>query len=141
MIRNDKGEWVIGFSEYLGYCSGLTAELEALLRGLKVARELGIKKLGIRVDSIVLVGLLTEKRNEHPKYHFLVRQCKQLMDEEGWDVDIKHCFRKTNQVADTLANIGITGRLEMTLYQTPPREIQSILYADNMGFLWPRLVS
>ena len=141
MIRNDKGEWVIGFSEYLGYCSGLTAELEALLRGLKVARELGIKKLGIRVDSIVLVGLLTEKRNEHPKYHFLVRQCKQLMDEEGWDVDIKHCFRETNQVADTLANIGTTGRLEMTLYQTPPREIQSILYADNVGFLWPRLVS
>ena len=138
VIRNDKGEWVIGFSEYLGHCSALTAELKALIRGLKVARELGVQKLGIRVDSSVLVGMLTDQRNEHPKYHFLIQQCKQLLCEEDWEVDITHCFRETNQVADKLANIGTTGRLGVTMYQTMPMEIQAILYADSMGFLWPR---
>ena len=31
VLRNDRGEWVFGFSEYLGHCSSMTAELKALL--------------------------------------------------------------------------------------------------------------
>ena len=138
VIRNDRGEWVIGFSAYLGHCSALTAELKALQRGLSIARQLGITKLEIRVDSKILVDLMTGQRNEQPQYYFLVRQCKQMMCERGWEVCIMHCFRETNQVADKLANIGTTGRLGVAVYQTLPMETQSILYYDSLGFLWPR---
>ena len=119
---------MIEFSEYLGHCSALTAELKALLRGLRVARQMGIQKLEIRVDSSELVGLLTDQRNERPKYHFLVQQCRQMLCEEDWVVDITHCFRETNQVADKLAKMGITGRFRVAMYQAPPMETQSILY-------------
>ena len=138
VLRNDKGEWMVGFSGYLGHCSAMTAELKAVIHGLKVAKEMGVRRLGLRVDSSVLVGMLKELCHGHPEYHFLIQQCKKLLDSTGWEVRITHCVRETNRVADALANIGITGRWGMTTHQDPPREIQSILYADKMGFLWPR---
>jgi len=133
VIRNDRGEWVSGFSEYLGHCSSMTAELKALLRGLKLASRMGITKLEIRVDSKVVVELVSGKRKEQPQYHFLISQCKQMICEGGWEVELMHCFRETNHVADKLANIGTTGRLGVTLYQNPPMEIQSMLYYDSLG--------
>jgi len=27
VIRGEKGEWIVGFSEYLGYCSATKAEI------------------------------------------------------------------------------------------------------------------
>jgi len=137
-IRNDRGEWVMGYSEYLGHCSGLTAELKALLRGLRIAKQMSIKKLEIRVDSKRVVGLMTDQWNDQPNHHFLVQQCTQFLRDEDWEVTITHCFRETNQVADILANIGITKNVGVVMYQTPPMEVQSILYYDRLGFLWPR---
>ena len=138
VIRNDRGEWVAGFSAYLGHCTTMAAELKALQRGLNCARQLGVNRLEVRVDSKIVVELMTGRHTEQPKYHFLVRRCKQMICDTGWEVCIIHCFRETNQIADTLAKIGTMGGLDMVVYQTPPKEIQSILYSDKMGFLWPR---
>jgi len=87
----------------------MITEFKAVLRGLKIAKEMGVQKLGLRIDSSVLVGILTDHSNGHPGYRFLIQQCKQLLDWAEWEVRITHCFRETNQVADKLANIGITG--------------------------------
>uniref|UniRef100_A0A7C8ZGN9 RNase H type-1 domain-containing protein n=1 Tax=Opuntia streptacantha TaxID=393608 RepID=A0A7C8ZGN9_OPUST len=37
VIRGERGEWIAGFSEHLGRCSSLKAELRAVLRGLRLA--------------------------------------------------------------------------------------------------------
>jgi len=34
VLRDDKGEWILGFSEYLGHCTAIKAEIRAALRGL-----------------------------------------------------------------------------------------------------------
>ena len=102
---------------------------------------MGVQKLGLRIDSSVLVGILTDHSHGHPEYRFLIQQCKQLLDWTEWEVKITHCFRETNQVVDKLANIGITGRLGVNIYQVLPMEIQAALYADSMGVLWPRQIS
>jgi len=138
VLRDDKGEWILGFSEYLGHCSTLTAELKAVVRGLKIAKELGAQKLWVRTDSKVLWGMLVDQYHCHPEHHFLVQKCRRLLYETAWDVKITHCFRETNQVADKLANIGVTRSLEAITYQNPPMETQDASYADRMGVLWPR---
>jgi len=138
VLRDDKGEWILGFSEYLGHCSTLTAELKAVVRGLKIAKELGAQKLWVRTDSKILWGMLIGQAHHHPELHFLGQTCRRLLYANGWDVEITHCFRETNQVADRLANIGVTGRLGAIMYQNPPMEIQDVLYADRMGTQWPR---
>ncbi|KAE8664333.1 hypothetical protein F3Y22_tig00112800pilonHSYRG00027 [Hibiscus syriacus] len=37
LIRNNNGEWIVGYSRNIGHCSGLQAELWALLDGLHLA--------------------------------------------------------------------------------------------------------
>jgi len=140
VLRDDKGEWILGFSEYLGHCSTLTAKLKAVVRGLKIAQELGAQHLWVRTDSKVLWGMMVDQYHCHPELHFLVQTCRRLLYATAWDVKITHCFRETNQVADKLANMGVTGRLGAILYQLPPMEIQDVLYADRMGVLWPRRI-
>ena len=73
VIRDDKGEWIIGFSEYLGHCSALTAEFKAVIRGLKIAKEIGAHRLWVRTDSKVLWGMLTEQIHGHLEFRFLVQ--------------------------------------------------------------------
>ena len=83
VLRDDKGEWIIGFSENLGYCSAIKAEIRAVLRGLKVAKEVCIHKLWIQVDSKAVVSMLTNHIIGHPENRFLIQQCKTLLDWGG----------------------------------------------------------
>jgi len=45
VLQGDKGEWIIGFSENLGHCSSVKAEIRAVLRGLMLAREAHVPKI------------------------------------------------------------------------------------------------
>ena len=92
VIRDDNGEWLMGFFEYLGHCLALTVEIRAVIRGLKIAKELRAHRLWVRIDSRVLWGMLTNQNHGHPKYHFLVQQCRRLLQATDWEVKITHCF-------------------------------------------------
>jgi len=94
VLRDEAGTWIIGFSEHLGRCSAITAELWAALRGLKLAKEECTTKLWIQVDSTAIVSMLTTTTNFHPEYHSLIQQCKILLDWAGWEVKISHVLEK-----------------------------------------------
>jgi len=61
-----------------------------------------------------------------------------MIDWEGWEVKVSHCFREANQVADKLTKMGIEGSLGVTTYRVPPVETRDALYANSMGVSWPR---
>ena len=107
VIRGEEGEWVIGFSENLGQCSVVKAELRALLRGLKIAKGIPIHKLWVQSDSNAVVGKLNNPISCHAEFSPLIDQCRLLIEWEGWEVKLSHCFRETNQVADKLAKLGL----------------------------------
>ncbi|GAU50328.1 hypothetical protein TSUD_290640 [Trifolium subterraneum] len=58
LLRNSHGQWIGGFSRHLGICSAYLAELWGVLDGLRLARERGITKLKVQVDSRVVVQTL-----------------------------------------------------------------------------------
>uniref|UniRef100_A0A7C8YVG9 RNase H type-1 domain-containing protein n=1 Tax=Opuntia streptacantha TaxID=393608 RepID=A0A7C8YVG9_OPUST len=68
VIRGDKGEWIIGFSENLGYCSSVKAELRAVLHGLKLAKEANVHRIWVQLDSSVVVGMLKNQMHWHPEH-------------------------------------------------------------------------
>jgi len=80
VLRGDHREWIIGFSEHLGRCSAIKAELRAVLRGMKVAKEVATRKLWIQVDSMAVVNLLTTRSLRHSEHSGILQQCKNLMD-------------------------------------------------------------
>jgi len=141
VLRDRHGQWLVGFSEYVGHCSAAKAELRGVLRGLKIAREMGISKLSIRVDSTTVITWLTSSTADNPEYYSLIQQCQSLLSWDEWEVRISHCFREANQVADKLANIGTEGGLAVKIFRTPPLVVHEAMYADCMGISWPRQVS
>jgi len=139
VIRDETGTWIFGFSETVGHCSVLKAELRAILRGLKLAKEASISKLWINTDSLAVVNVLTNHSEWHTENNSIIQQCKQLLSWEGWETHLTHCYREANQVADMLAKIAIDRQLGVRIYREPPVEVRDIVHADSTGVFWPRV--
>ena len=122
VLRGDRGEWKWGFAMNTGHCSSMKAEIMAVLKGIQVAKERGVQKLWIRSDSCVLVGILRGAIKSNPVHGSLIQRCKVLLSDSNWETKVTHCFREANQVANILANKGVSKVLGITVYHLPPVE-------------------
>jgi ribonuclease HI len=83
--------------------SNNAAEYEALISGLKIAVELGIKCLEIREDSELVVDQVIKDKNcVDPK---MAAYCQAVRDLEGKfnGLELHHVLRDYNKAADVLA--------------------------------------
>jgi ribonuclease HI len=83
--------------------SNNAVEYEALINGLQIAVELGIKRLEIRGDSELVVGQVMKDKNcVDPK---MAAYCQAVRDLEGkfHGLELHHVLRDYNKVADVLA--------------------------------------
>lgn len=81
---------------------------EGLIRGMMVARDLGIKRLMIKGDSQLVVNQVTEVYACKAKH--LQPYCdlgKQLM-QQFTDIDIQHISRNENAIADAIATLALS---------------------------------
>jgi ribonuclease HI len=84
------------------------AKYEALINGLQVVVELGIKCLEIRGDSELVVDQVMKDKNcVNPK---MVAYCQAVRDLEGkfHDLELHHVLRDYNKAADVLAKTAST---------------------------------
>jgi ribonuclease HI len=84
--------------------SNNTAEYEALINGLRIAVELGIKNLDIRCDSELVVDqVMKDNSYVNPK---MAVYCQAVRDLEGkfQGLELNHVLRDYNKAADVLAN-------------------------------------
>lgn len=58
VLRDHSGGWMAGFSHSLGSCDVFVAEEWAILKGLTIAWDLGVRCLTIESDSKDLIELL-----------------------------------------------------------------------------------
>jgi ribonuclease HI len=82
--------------------SNNTAEYEALINGLRIAVELGIKLLEIRGDSELVVGQVMKDKNcVDPR---MAAYCQAVRDPEGMfhDLELHHVLRDCNKAAEAL---------------------------------------
>ncbi len=100
--------------EYLGQATNNVAEYRGLLLGLKMAQNLGIKKLRVYSDSELLVRQLTGAyRVKKPHLLALWQEARREL-EKFKTHEILHVPRELNYQADRLANQAIDQK-------TPPR--------------------
>lgn len=89
---------------YLGVATNNVAEWTALLDGLAAAKEMGVNRLMVRLDSELVVRQLSgQYRVKHENLRPLHRRAKALLREFG-TVDIQHVPRHENKLADALVN-------------------------------------
>ena len=70
----------------------------------------------------------------------LIHSCIQLIRAEEWDVQITHCYREANEVADKLANMEIRSQSKYMSFNSLPCEVKDVLLADNVRAYWPHLI-
>jgi ribonuclease HI len=83
--------------------SNNATEYEALINSLRIAVELGIKRLEIRGDSELVVGqVMKDKNYVDPK---MATYCQAVRDLEGkfHDLELHHVLRDYNKAANVLA--------------------------------------
>jgi ribonuclease HI len=98
------------YGEYLGQATNNVAEYQALLLGLKKARELGVQRIQIFADSQLLVRQLNgQYRVKAPHLLPLYKAAHQAL--KDFEIHaITHVPRELNHLADRLANAAIDQR-------------------------------
>ncbi|PWA45031.1 hypothetical protein CTI12_AA521190 [Artemisia annua] len=65
ILRDSRGYFLRAFTENYGICTVTRAEILALLRGIVMARDVGIRKLIIKLDSGVVARLMEGETIHH----------------------------------------------------------------------------
>ncbi|XP_073359817.1 uncharacterized protein [Aegilops tauschii subsp. strangulata] len=108
VMSSPKGDWRRYALQIHFAASNNVAEYEALVHGLRLAKEIGIRRILYYRDSDLVVqqasGEWDAREANMASYRFLVQQLA-----DGFDgCEFLHVPRTDNEVADTLAKIGST---------------------------------
>lgn len=95
------------YGEYLGQTTNNVAEYQALLLGLKMARNLGVKKIQVFADSELLVRQLKGQYRVKAPHLLPLYDAAQRARKEFASFAISHVPREMNSLADRLANAAI----------------------------------
>ncbi|CAN1172287.1 Putative ribonuclease H protein At1g65750, partial [Linum perenne] len=140
IIRDDSGNFIAAFSTNLGICSIMRSELRAIVEGMKLAWNKGIRRLRIQTDSKDAVTILSKPYSVNNQHASLIAQLSELSSSD-WQVSIHHIYRKANYAADHLANLGHSLDLGVHLFDFPDVSLQYWLRFDLFGSCTPRLIS
>ncbi|KAK5771808.1 hypothetical protein PVK06_048052 [Gossypium arboreum] len=106
VLRNNKGEWILGFNCFLGKCSPVNVELWGLLDGLRIAQKQGYNKVIIRLDNLENFILVCESKAVVSKNPLIKRIQQILASKDHWHLN--YIPRETNWVADALAKMALS---------------------------------
>jgi ribonuclease HI len=104
VLLDPGGELIEEIGAYLGVATNNVAEWTALVLGLEAAAKRGIRRLGVRMDSELVVKQLGgEYRVKHAGLQPLYARARRLLRDFA-EVEIRHVPRKQNALADALVN-------------------------------------
>lgn len=104
VVLNERQEVIAQGGEYLGITTNNQAEYQAVRIGLEKARELGIKRVEFKIDSMLVVnqmkGFYKIKNRELWPIHERIRELMKSFEYVGFN----HVAREFNQLADSMVN-------------------------------------
>ncbi|KAF7836148.1 ribonuclease H [Senna tora] len=130
VLRNCNGCWVKGFMCNLGKTSVICAELWGIFLGLKLAKDLGARKVIMECDSLKAVQLIQPRPGEDFNQLPMVGNIRKLLN-LGWEAILTHVPRTCNNCADMLAKSSIGSRNGFHTLDSPPCMLSSVLLLDN----------
>ncbi|KAK5771112.1 hypothetical protein PVK06_047287 [Gossypium arboreum] len=130
VIRDNKGEWILGYNRFLGECSIAIAELWGVLDGLLILQKQGYDEVIIQSNNIENVISINDNKMGDSK-NSLIRRIQQVLAfEKKWSLN--YAPRDTNQVADALAKRALSSTESLNIIEDPPLEIKKILDLINL---------
>ncbi|XP_021299308.1 heterogeneous nuclear ribonucleoprotein D-like isoform X2 [Herrania umbratica] len=131
IIRNDQGEWIVGYSRKLGQATSTCAELWGVRDGLQLAVKRGLFYVIIEVDSQVVLDLICKEAVDSHTLGPIIKECRSLLEQIP-----NHRFcqinRDSNSCADHLARMGATMTKDFVIFEFPPDCVRLLLFAESL---------
>ncbi|GLT77990.1 hypothetical protein SLA2020_495420, partial [Shorea laevis] len=119
VIRDNNGDWVIGYAKNLGFGSNNDAEFWGIKLGLELALRLGFRKLEIEADSLLAINAINGVFTPNATHKPLITCCRSLIPRFD-EVMLTHIYREANGVADTLAKHGASMEEHFVTFDSVP---------------------
>lgn len=104
VLLDEAGQVVAERAQYLGTATNNVAEYTGLILGLEEAKRLGVTKLDVRLDSLLVVQQMRGLwKIKHPGLRPLALRAGALLAEFP-DRTVEHVRREQNTLADALVN-------------------------------------
>lgn len=132
VIRDDRGNWVVGFSRKIGKTNSFVAEIWALRDGLFLCNQMNLSALIIELDAKALVDALNNPSYANSVISPLFDDCRQLASRIS-RLCIRHIYCKANKCAERLASLGLHQSLDFVIHSCPPVDILASFEADCQG--------
>lgn len=131
LVRNDQGEWQIGYYGKMLASSSLETEIWSIYRGLTIILEKGWTNVQIESDSQIAVTLFTEGTNAtHPQSNIL-NDGKFLLNRTR--SNIVHIYRGANECADCLAHLGASQNGDLVVAPIPPLAVREAMIRESLN--------
>ncbi|KAH1047396.1 hypothetical protein J1N35_038180 [Gossypium stocksii] len=125
VARDQDGNWIVGFSRFLGICSPFEAEIWSILDGILILLSKGYRRTFITTDNLEVVQTLTNMDLEDSGITVLRRTQRILQSEGEWR--IKHISRDQNSVADRLAKLSLSWKSSLQVFDEAPKDFTDLL--------------
>ena len=108
------GTPLVTLGRFIGRATNNVAEYRALITAMEEALKLGAKRVLIRGDSeLIIKQMRGEYRVKNPDMKVLYDEAQALVA-DFQQVKIEHNLRHKNELADTLANLAMDRRMDVT---------------------------
>ena len=138
VIRDEEGNWVVGFAKRIGSVSSFLAKLWALWDELLLCLKSHIKAMIIEMDAKAIVDAFSHQNNSNSIISSLMDDCKQLVTQIP-QPRFRHVYREANRCVDFLAKLSSSMDVDFVVLPSPPVDTLSIFEADCRGLYMNRL--
>nr|KYP69785.1 Putative ribonuclease H protein At1g65750 family [Cajanus cajan] len=135
VVRDAWGTWLIGFSQKLDPKNKPhQTELEAILKGLKLALKMNFDKVVVESDCESAVRMVESGlgyKFQRPEYE-VVQSIKNLILDHEWQVEVVYVPRNANRLANKLAkDARELSSYEPCNYLSVPDNCKQLFLEDN----------
>ena len=132
LIRYFDGQFMHGFHGNIDYLNILHAKILALMHGIQICWEEGLKDIICYTDSMHIIHLVQHADISTHHYDNEIAIIRKYMAKD-WTFNLCHTLREGNMCADFLAKLGTRYTSDLLIVFDPPAELCLLLTADNMS--------
>ena len=129
LIRDNQGNWVIGFSRRIGVTNSFMVEVWALRDGLMLCNQMNLSDVIVELDTKALVDAFKNPSYANSIISPLFEDYKQLANQIPRHC-IRHVYCEANKCTNKLASIGLNQSLDFVIYSCPPVDLLGCFEAD-----------
>ena len=108
------------------------AELWAVRDGLSICVDRNFHAVIIEMDALAIIEAITNPSQPNAVLSAIVKDCRQLASRIPW-TRFSHCFREANKCAYHLAKTGTRHQVGITMYDSPPADLEHLFDFDASG--------